>query len=83
MGSRALLATLPVVNVSNSTLRKAALVDELQPHYRLCLRKHRKAAPEDHRVDEEPVVIDDIKLDEALRERRAAVSNDVLSVLSL
>jgi hypothetical protein len=47
--NRALLASLPVVNVSHSALGKTALVDELEPHHPLRLRKHRKAAPEDHR----------------------------------
>jgi hypothetical protein len=79
----ALLATLPVVNVRDSTLRKAALVDEFQPHHPLCLGKNRKAAPENHRMDQEPIVIDDIELDQTLRERRTAVSHDVFAVLAL
>ena len=45
-----------------------ALLDELELHQLLRLREDRKSAPQDHGVDEEPVVIDDVELDEALRE---------------
>lgn len=79
---RAALIALPVVDVSHSPLGEPTLLDELEGHQLLCLCKHRKAAPEDHGVNEEPVVIDDVEFDKALRERCAAVRDDVFAVFA-
>jgi hypothetical protein len=57
--------------VGDGALGKPALLHELELHQLLRLREDRKSAPQDQGVDEEPVVIDDVELDES----SSAVSN--------
>ena len=67
----------------NRTLGESSLFYQLELHQVPSLREDREPATQDHRVDQESVVVDDIEFDEALRERCAAVRDDKLSFFAL